>query len=319
MSIMGSFVGLIVLVLVKLLHKFFPQKFIFALWAIVAFRFLFPLTISSKYSLINLIAGRFAKAIHVKFGETFIPIRPPVTTTNFLLAVKNYQPLVYKNDNIESLFNIISNFWFVGLVIAVIVAIVLYILTIKQFKTATLVKGYEADLKNCCKKLKLSNNIKLKQISKLKTPVVMGIVNATIILPTVIKEDYVNYILLHECSHIKRRDNLWRLVSIFITCIHWFNPFVWYFLYLCERDIEKACDEKVVTLISKQQVKEYASVLISLSQKQTTPLLALGNTAVKERIINITNYKKLSLLMIIITVILLTILSVLLSTNQIIS
>lgn len=319
MSIMGSFVGLIVLALAKLLNRFLSQKLVFSMWAIVAFRLLLPVSVSSKFSFVNLFSKEIAKAIPVELEQAYTTVTTHLSCTNAVLLVDKYQPIVYKSSGIEKLFNITSMIWIVGVFICLVIVMLFYTLSIKQLNTAVLVKKYKTNLDDCCRALNLKRIIKIKQSNKLKTPIVMGLLRPTIILPYNITEREINYVLLHECCHIKRYDNWWHIVSIFITCVHWFNPLVWLYAYVSERDIEKACDEKVLSLLNKQQVKEYASVLISLSQKQTTPLLAFGNTAVKERIINIVNCKKISQLMMTITTILLAVLAVFLTTNPTIS
>ena len=117
-----------------------------------------------------------------------------------------------------------------------------------------------------------------------------------------------NYILLHECMHIRHRDNLRKMLAFLCVCIHWFSPFVWIWLFLFYRDLELACDEAVLSCLGRESREAYALTLIAfMEQNQNRSIMnsGFGQTAVKERIVSIMNYQKKGLLSVTLSVALL--------------
>lgn len=103
------------------------------------------------------------------------------------------------------------------------------------------------------------------------------------------------YILTHERSHIARGDHWWKLISYLILAVHWFNPLVWLaYLLLC-RDMERACDERVIKNMSLDQRKAYSTALLRCSANRSRIAacpVAFGEISVKDRIKNVLNYRK---------------------------
>lgn len=146
---------------------------------------------------------------------------------------------------------------------------------------------------------------------QITSPVTFGILHSSIVLPkTMLTGDPSgqNYILLHECMHICHRDNLRKMLAFLCVCIHWFSPFVWIWLFTFYRDLELACDEAVLSCLGKDTRESYALTLIAfMEQNQNRSIMncGFGQTAVKERIVSIMNYKKKGLLSITLSVALL--------------
>lgn len=134
------------------------------------------------------------------------------------------------------------------------------------------------------------------------SPVTFGILHSSIVLPkTMLTGDSSgqDYILLHECMHIRHRDNLRKMLAFLCVCIHWFSPFVWIWLFTFYRDLELACDEAVLSYLGSETRESYALTLITfMEQNQNRSIMncGFGQTAVKERIVSIMNYKKKGLL-----------------------
>ena len=139
---------------------------------------------------------------------------------------------------------------------------------------------------------KLKNNIYISD--KIKTPAVYGIIKPKIILPIEYQESELNYILMHENAHIKRKDNLVRLLAFIIVCLHWFNPFAWLLLKLLYSDIELACDESVLSNCDETERKKYAYTLLSTAEKTNVFAASFGGSKIRIRIENILSYKKIS-------------------------
>lgn len=135
---------------------------------------------------------------------------------------------------------------------------------------------------------------------RIQSPVVFGILKQRITVPKDLRglePSQIQYVLAHEMIHIRRRDNLWKLLSAAALCIHWFNPAVWLMYLLFSRDLELSCDERVLSLYGSKGRKEYAVTLLALAQNQKkTTLFCSGflENPVKERIVAIMNYKKLT-------------------------
>ena len=135
------------------------------------------------------------------------------------------------------------------------------------------------------------------------TPFILGIISPKIYLPEGTDADDIEYILAHERAHLCRLDHLWKPVGFAILCLHWFDPMVWLAFGLFCRDVELACDERVVRDYSQDKRKRYSHALVKCSeQKKTVNYLPLGfgESGVKERVVNVLSYKRPALWIIII-------------------
>lgn len=133
------------------------------------------------------------------------------------------------------------------------------------------------------------------QCDDIRTPFILGMLRPRIYLPSDLDEAQAEYVIAHERTHLKRRDHWWKPLGFFILTIHWFNPLCWVSYILLCRDIELACDERVIRSGDEQYKKSYAEALLacSIGSKTITVCpLAFGETSVKERVRNIMNYKK---------------------------
>lgn len=104
----------------------------------------------------------------------------------------------------------------------------------------------------------------------------------------------IELILLHENMHIRRADNLWRLLAFLIVAAHWFNPLCWIFLKLFLEDLELSCDERVLLKLGDHRAKEYARSLLESGQSLTIFASAFGGARIRTRIENILSFKKMT-------------------------
>ena len=126
-------------------------------------------------------------------------------------------------------------------------------------------------------------------------PLIFGLFRPKIYLPSGIGADCLPYVLAHENAHLSRRDHLWKPLGFLILGVHWFNPLCWLAYFLFCRDIELACDEKVVRELGTDGKKAYAEALLACSSGRGGAVagpLAFGETGVKERIKSVLHYKK---------------------------
>jgi beta-lactamase regulating signal transducer with metallopeptidase domain len=123
-------------------------------------------------------------------------------------------------------------------------------------------------------------------------------------------------ILAHENTHRRRLDNLWRVLGICVTCLHWFNPFAWIMLKAFFTDMELSCDEAVIKKSGTEERKAYAGTLLKFSEDNRLLVsTAFGRSGVKVRIVNVLDYKRLSLIGALASALFLLVIAVVLITN----
>ena len=139
------------------------------------------------------------------------------------------------------------------------------------------------------------------------TPFILGVFRPKIYLPSGLSESSLEYVIAHEKSHLRCRDHLWKPFAFCLLAVYWFDPLVWAAYGLVCRDIEFACDERIIHALKMPQRKAYASALLACSDRRTRVLVypvAFGETAVVQRIRSVLNYKKPSFWVILVAVIL---------------
>lgn len=288
MSIIGGLMGLIIFLLSKV--KRLPRFSVYILWLLPLIRLWIPFGYANQYSLLNLISKFTTKTVVIWQHA------PEFSATNSIQAARSYFPIEYKTDLLKNIFDVASLVWVIIAVILIMISILLYILTISESRSAILIKD------------------NIYKSNKISAPAVYGIFKPKIIIQEALSDSDIDYIIMHENVHIRRKDNFWRVVAIITVCIHWFNPLVWLFLKSCLANMELACDAKVMKTLNQKQKKEYASSLLSIGAGKMFFASAFGGAKTKVRIENILSYKKLTvlstlafgLLVIAITVVLIT-------------
>ena len=151
-----------------------------------------------------------------------------------------------------------------------------------------------------------------------KSPFILGLIRPGIYLPATLKEEDAEYILAHERAHLKRGDHLWKPAGYLLLSVYWFNPLciVAYF-FLC-KDIELACDEKVIRNMDLAEKKEYSKVLLACATQRRFVMvcpLAFGEVGVKERVKSVLKHKKAALWLTVIAILVCTVVAVCFLTN----
>ena len=146
--------------------------------------------------------------------------------------------------------------------------------------------------------------IKIKTSAVLDTPVSYGFLNPVIIMPkdlNINDKETLQCILLHECIHIKYMHYLWKIISVVVVCIHWFNPCMWLLYGYMDKDTEIFCDKKVVQILHEDKREMYARTLVNMALWQNESKILANNfikkSMLKERIVMIMKFKKTSLVM----------------------
>ena len=124
---------------------------------------------------------------------------------------------------------------------------------------------------------------------------VLGIIKPKIYLPYHMDSREMDHVIAHEQTHIRRKDHWWKPLGFLLLTIHWFNPLMWLSYILLCRDIELACDEKVIREMGNEQRADYTQALVACSVNRRVIAacpLAFGEVGVKERVKSVMNYKK---------------------------
>lgn len=297
MSLIATATGIILLLFRHI--KKIPRVPLYTLWILVAIRLCVPFAISSEISIFGLARGLIKRVVKVP-TPLIGPAPLNLSFTNSVGAAESYFPLTYKTQSLQQLFEILSTIWVVGVVSTITLVVILYFFTSKSMK-----KGKH-----------FRDNIFVNP--KVKTPFLLGIFWPKVMIPSCLVRDEsaLQYVLLHEHVHIKRKDNLLRILAIFIACIHWFNPFVWIFLKSFLHDLELTCDILAIKSLNSSQRKEYAKTLMDLSyQEHLSISSAFGESNPYTRVLNILTYKRLSVVALIYSVLLIIVLSITLLSN----
>ena len=289
MSIAASITGALVMLL--RLIKTIPRRVTVLLWIVPFVRMAFPLGVNSPYGLMALISKITAKTVTVYQLHDEIVF----SSTNYIMVADSYFPVAYKTESLENIFSVASVIWIVVLLTIILTMLVTYFTTMREIKDAT----------------HLTDNIYLSD--KVTSPAVYGIIRPKIILPKDSKD--TELIILHEKAHIKRLDNLWRLLAFMITALHWFNPLSWIFFRELLADIELSCDEYVIKRLGADRIKEYALTLINSKKGTSVFASTFGGAKIRTRIENILSFKKLTGFSLIVFIVLLGVVFYALLTN----
>lgn len=307
MSITASIVIIIVL-FARFLLKGAPKIFSYALWAVVLFRLLCPISLTSDFSLMRIFRVPVSETGRIEYvsfsaNNTEAPaIIIPAPNINQATEQSPSQPL--QETPTANSFALpvsgISIFWICG------IAAMLIFNTIQLMRFRRKLIGAPP----------LRGNIYL--VDHIPTPFVMGLIRPKIYLPSSVSDTEQPYIIRHEQYHIHRGDHIMKLVAFVALCVHWLNPLVWIAFIFAGRDMEMSCDEAVMKQVDKDIRADYSSSLLQFATGKNviigTPL-AFGEGDTKERIRNIMTYRKPTFIIVVLALILCIGLTACLSSN----
>ena len=280
MSISAGWVVLAVVVLRFALKKA-PKWVNVLLWGMVAVRLVCPISLESVFSLIpsaetipeEVISG---PSFDVQTGVAIVD--KPI---NNYLDGRYFEGVTVPANNGFHVMTIFSVIWFLGIVALLVYTFISYLRLHRKVETAVLLRG------------------NVFQSEAVGSPFVLGIVKPKIYLPFKIEATDLEYVVAHEQAHICRRDHWWKPLGFLLLTIHWFNPLLWLAYVLLCRDIELACDEKVIKNLNHEEKADYSRALLTCSvgggihrRMISACPLAFGEVGVKERVKSVLNYKK---------------------------
>ena len=276
MSISASWLVLAVLLL-RLVLKKAPKWVSVLLWGFVAVRLICPFTIESVLSLIPSaetvspdIMMDWTPEISTGIGSVDTVINPIITQTFAPNPATSANPL-------QILIPVAGIFWLAGIATMLLYTAVSCFLLRRRVATAVLFR----------------NNI--YQSENVDSPFVLGIIKPKIYLPFKMDGKNLEHVIAHEESHIRRKDHWWKPFGFVLLALHWFNPLMWLGYILLCRDIELACDEKVIKEMDNENRADYTQALVACSvnrRRIAACPLAFGEVGVKERVKSVMNYKK---------------------------
>lgn len=276
LSISASWLILAVLVLRFVLKKA-PKWVMPLLWGVVALRLVCLFSIESALSLIP-----SAETIPSEIvTETREPVLYEQATldivTNPTLPSAAEVPVGVSRQQAQVDFNIYSVLWLAGMAALLVHALVSAGKLKRKLATAILLRDniYESEF--------------------VDSPFVFGVVKPNIYLPMHMDEGTAAYVIAHERAHLARRDHWWKVLGYLVLALHWFNPLVWVAYILFCRDIELACDEKVVKGLDGAARADYSQALLSCAAPKRAVAacpLAFGEGNIKTRVKSALHYKK---------------------------
>lgn len=296
---MSSTAAVMILVVVVLralcMHKL-PKKTFMVLWGVVVCRLLLPFVLPSQLSIYTWIDRLYSDKVAIANLSTSTEALPMNLQGSTVMS--EVQPI---SDHLPATFLTISPFlimWIVGMVIFTMFFTITYVKCRREFQTSLPVDQPLA--LEWLDKHKLTRSIQIRASDRINSPLTYGIMHPVILLPK--NTDWNNieqiqYILMHELVHIRRFDQVTKLLLTAAVCIHWFNPLVWVMYLLANRDIEHSCDETVVRSFGETTKRAYALSLITMEERKNwlNPLSNhFSKNAIEERIVAIMKVKKTS-------------------------
>lgn len=299
MSISASWLVLAILVL-RLVLKKAPKWVNVLLWGIVAVRLICPFTIESALSLIP-----STQTIPMNIEMAAKPaIDSGVEVVNSMvnpMIAASFTPNPAASANpLQIWIPLAAVIWFFGMVLMMSYTVISYWNLCRKVDTAVIYK----------------NNIYHSE--NVSSPFVLGILKPRIYLPYSMDGKNLDHVVAHEQAHIRRKDHLWKPLGFLLLTVHWFNPLMWLAYVMLCRDIELACDEKVIAKLANEQRADYTEALVACSVNRRMIAacpLAFGEVGVKDRVKSIMNYQKPAFWIIVTALVLCVVVAVCFLTN----
>ena len=267
----------------RLVLKRAPKALHCALWSLVAFRLLCPFSMESAMSLIP---SREVVPPQYLYMEPQAPeFREPARleiVTNPIYEDQLTIEIEPTADRVQQWDLVSTVLWLTGMGAMGIYAAYSYLSLRLRVRMAARLKGniFECD--------------------ELDSPFILGLLRPRIYLPSALDEVTRANVLAHENAHLKRLDHIWKPLGFALLTIHWFNPIIWLGYTLLCRDIELACDERVIRKLDKSAVRAYSEALVRCSVPHRSIALcplAFGEVGVKSRVKAMVRYKKPGLIL----------------------
>lgn len=274
-------IAIAAVLLLRVLLRKAPRIFSYALWAVVLFRLLCPISFSAPFSLFGAVGARLEEQGRMVYlpeslnGQWQTVLVIPDSGSAARTAPEPEAPK--QGSFLEAACAVGARIWLGGIAVMLGYSLWSLLRFQKKLSGAVWIKDniYEADA--------------------LPTPFVLGFFRPRIYLPSALTEAEREYVLLHEQIHVRRKDPALRLLGYFALCLHWFNPMVWAAYWASGRDMEMSCDEAVIKTLGDGVKKAYSASLLNFAAGKRVAggaPLAFGEENTGQRIKNVLRYKK---------------------------
>lgn len=291
-TLYGTIVGGIVYMINIILKKQLSGQFRFVLWFLPVFRLMFPYAPEAKFSIFNMFG-----AVPIAEGD-YTPISVyPITSGRDALS----------SGGID-VFSICAVVWFI-----IMTAFLLWFIVPQVVLQVRMSRSRRYDdpllgkiLKECKTRIGIRRDIKPIIQDDIGTPAICGFIKPKLLLQIEIEElskNEIKNIILHECCHCKRFDVISTYFFMIVQSIHWFNPFIWLFLFKARQEMEIATDEKALGFMEKKEQTDYGMTIIDTAAKFSvygiSGILSLASekSNIKRRIMNIASFKRQSMIL----------------------
>lgn len=296
----ASYVIAAVMLVRLIFRKKAPKKLICALWLLVGLRLVCPFSLESVLSLIPSaetvppeIVSSPSPQITSGFAAFNSVVNPVLSETFAPTPEQSVSPM-------QILTEVGAWVWLIGMIAVCLYGLISYLRLKIKMSDAVLLSG------------------NIFQSEKVESPFILGFIKPKIYLPFSLPDADRENVIAHETAHIRRKDHIIKPFAFLLLAVYWFNPLVWVSYVLLCRDIELACDERVIKDLSVDSRKIYAKSLLDCAVKRKSIAacpLAFGEVGVKTRIKGVMNYKKPAFWVILITVAAIIVTSVCFLTN----
>nr|MBQ8244372.1 M56 family metallopeptidase [Oscillospiraceae bacterium] len=269
-SFTATWVVLAVLVL-RLCLKKAPKWVNCVLWGVVGLRLMLPFSVESALSLIP-----SAQVLPQEITTGNAPIHSGIAAVDKAVNPTIVQP-THSPDLWQSILAVLAIVWLVGLGIMVLYGVVSAIGLHRSVRPSV---RYRDNIYFC---------------DNVDSPFILGVFFPKVYLPSGLSAEQMEAVIAHENAHLKRKDHWWKPLGYALLMVYWFNPALWAAYILLCRDIELACDEKVIKTMDNGAKKAYSQALVDCSCNRRSVLacpLAFGEVGVKDRIKAVLHYKK---------------------------
>ena len=287
MSISAGWLVLAVLAL-RLILKKAPKWVNVLLWGIVAVRLICPFSIESALSLIPSTETISPDIMIDWTPEISTGIEPLDQVVNPVISTSFAPQGMASANPLQILIPAAANLWLLGVLILLVYTAISYLTLRYKLRTAVI----------------LRDNI--FQCETVSSPFVLGILKPRIYLPYAMDGKNLSHVVAHEKAHIRRKDHWWKPLGFLLLTVYWFNPLMWVAYVLLCRDIELACDEKVIAELGNEQRADYTQALVTCAVNRRMIAacpLAFGEVGVKDRVKSIMNYRKPTFWIVVVAVI----------------
>lgn len=330
-SFYAAVIAIVIIIIRALLSRKMPAIFSYALWGVVLIRLLFPFQLPIP-SIMNQVNQEIDSSISVPIvpSDSSAMINQDIDenkieqSSQAILTNENQNKSNVKQIHKEASSNhlmIIGVIWLMGISILFSQTILSYLITYRRLKSAVRFNKFRL-VKQCAELARVKYNEGIYISNQFNVPVLFGTLRPKIILPLIankLTETELKHVILHEMIHKKRCDMWMNVLWAVALFINWFNPILWIVHHFYSRDMERACDEKVIQILGMDKKKLYALSLMKIALNMNKKnlcyeALAFSKGNVKQRVKNVLSLKKYSKAIILFSLVLVLMISTILLT-----